>query len=111
MNTDFTRIAILRAAFFQLVCASQWMYSQDVLHSAAEHMHKAEVLIELLEAADCGSHGGFDRSNPLQGKSRFKLFDRFLTVLVKYNTARVVNNKDWTVSKIKARFDRMTKIC
>jgi hypothetical protein len=110
MNTDTTRITILKVAFIELVMGTHWLGDHDTVLNAAEHLFKAEALIEILEVQDCGSTGGFDKTNPLRRDSRFKLMARFLTVLHKYNTVAVVNNKDYTVAMLNARFDRMVNV-
>ena len=48
-------------------------------------LNEAEALIELLEENDCGQHGGYDPDNKFMCITGFKLFDRFLTVIRKYN--------------------------
>jgi hypothetical protein len=73
----------------------QWVIVDP--ESYAKYANKAESLIELLEVVDCGSVGGFDTNNPSvivlgdnycmpKNPTGFKLFDRFLMILNKYDT-------------------------
>lgn len=80
------RIIILNKIFSELQQITQWLPSS--IHSASEHHYKATSLIELLEAMDCGSHGGFDGSNPLIRDSGFELYDRFTTLVRKYKNEK-----------------------
>ena len=44
---------------------------------AFNYMHRAEALIELLEAHDCGSHGGFDPETGDPERGLYSLEERF----------------------------------
>ena len=78
------RLAMLNQIFMELLMAKQW-FDSDAVHYYSEHMRKAESLIEFIEVNDCGSIGGFDRDNEHLIITDNPIFDRFLTVLRKYN--------------------------
>lgn len=80
------RVLILNKIFSELQQITQWL--PCAIHSGSKYMHKAESLIELLEEMDCGSHGGFDRNNPIIRDSGFELYDRFTTLVRKYKNEK-----------------------
>lgn len=77
------RKRILQNIFEQFQYMTQDMDAPD---GYAASYNRALALIELLEVEDCGSVGGFDRSNPLKVVSGFEEYDRFLTLIRKEQT-------------------------
>lgn len=78
------RSVLLEWAYRHLCGMAQWaeMYSFERAH---EYQQKAEAIIEVLEVADCGSVGGFDRDNKLkQSDGNSKLWRRFKAVARKH---------------------------
>jgi len=59
---------------------------------ANKYMFQAESLIELLEKDDCGSIGGHDKNNPINSNYGFKLYDRFITLVNKYEDDYKIEN-------------------
>lgn len=80
-SRDF-RIVLLQAAFSDLQCALQSFSSISNYHG---YMMKADALVSILEVVDCGSVGGFDRENKCVHTTGISIYDRFLTVLRKYD--------------------------
>lgn len=95
------RIKILNNIFGHLQMVTQWAPSN--FENCSEYTFKAEALIELLEEEDCGSHGGFDKSNPNKHETGFDIFDRFLTLVRKYN------NENNLIPRCNFTLDKMTK--
>ncbi len=79
------------SCFQQVVQWDDWSY--DAKDNVVKYQCQAEVLIELLEADDCGSHGGFDKDSPVGRETSNRQFNRFLAVLRKYNTAQDLDEK------------------
>ena len=79
------RNKILQEIFGHFQQMTQWItISPD---SYSKYYNKALTLIELLEVEDCGSVGGFDKSNPVKwDESGFRTYDRFLALVRKENT-------------------------
>lgn len=93
------RLEILQQIFSSFQCAAQWITSHP--DNYARYMIKAETLIEILEVADCGSIGGYDKSNLFKTISGCKLYDRFLTVLRKeHNEEALKPECGFTVDKL-----------
>ena len=80
MNIE--RLNILNAIFSKFQSAGQYITTNP--SSYAEYISSAAALIQLLEVADCGSTGGFDKNNKRKSVTNFKVFDRFLTLVRKY---------------------------
>ncbi len=62
--------------------------SQDLsfgLENVSKYVHNAQSLIEYLEVHDCGYIGGHDRENPVIRETNFDLYNRFTTLVRKYN--------------------------
>jgi hypothetical protein len=79
------RITILQEIFSHFQQMTQWITTSPDNYS--EYFNKALGLIELLEVEDCGSVGGFDKSNPVKwNESKFHVYDRFLALIRKKNT-------------------------
>lgn len=76
---DVSRDILLKRIADHLVQVQQWaeIHSYDL---ANNYSLKSEALIELLEIADCGSIGGFDRDQP----RALNIFDRFDWLCKKY---------------------------
>jgi len=68
----------------EFVQVRQW--TSGFFSGAMVHEAKAVALIELLEEDDCGSTGGYDPNNPKEEITGYHEFDRFLTLLKKYDT-------------------------
>ncbi len=99
------RLVILNEVLDCFQQVIQWdKFSFETKDSVVEYQHKAQVLIELLEVDDCGSVGGYDRENPVKYETRNKLFNRFLTVIRKYNTVKDVEQKYITVKQCETYF-------
>lgn len=82
MARTLDRLTVLTAIFSNFQMATQWPDGGD------KYFHEATSLIELLEVVDCGSTGGFDKSNPHQRITGCDSFDRFLTLLRKEGDAK-----------------------
>lgn len=76
------RVKMLQRIFSLFQHAGQWIPWH--ISTAQESFNKAEGLIEYLEVVDCGSVGGFDLENPVKGRYHFKLYDRFIALMEKY---------------------------
>lgn len=76
-----TRIKLLNKAFGELQMATQWPLEALGVNSIT----MAESIVEVLEAEDCGSIGGYDPENRHVRETGFDVFDRFLTVVRKHN--------------------------
>lgn len=84
-STIISRKTMLTNAHDHLRMMEQWadMHSFDRVH---EYQQKAEAIIEVLEVADCGSVGGFDRENrPRQTDGNSELYRRFKAVARKHD--------------------------
>jgi len=104
-----TRVEILNIIFSNFQQVSQWIPNH--LENSCEYMRKAESLIELLEVKDCGSVGGFDRENPLKRESGMKLYDRFLTLLKKYDNEKDIEPRcNLDVQKLKEYFLELSEL-
>jgi hypothetical protein len=80
-----TRKKILQDIFNHFQQMTQWITTCP--NSYSKYFNQAVGLIELLEVEDCGSIGGFDKSNPVKwNESGFHEYDRFLALLRKENT-------------------------
>jgi len=91
------RETILKAIAGEFQQMMQWSGHSEWLHHVPFHRARAEALIELLEASDCGSHGGFDAGQP----RAVDLFDRWDWLVKKshpfpgnYEWSRCVTYKD-----------------
>lgn len=75
VNRVLLRNTILKDIEDHLSASKQWVTMQYYDH-ALEYRAKAVALIELLEADDCGSHGGFDEERnqprPRDPQERYK---------------------------------------
>lgn len=60
VNHNISRAKILRKIKDHLEMIDQWSEKGVAFEWAYQNLVQAEALIELLEADDCGSHGGFD---------------------------------------------------
>jgi len=82
------RLVILKAIFEEFVGIHQSLdgtygiLSIRQLTRAHEHSQRADVLMNLLEAHDCGSHGGFDKECAACGELIF--IERFIWLVHKY---------------------------
>lgn len=76
------RLFLLQTIFDTLQMATQWP-TCDEGSTTGHYLAKADALVELLEVSDCGSVGGFDRTNPNIRVTGCNVFDRFLTLLRK----------------------------
>jgi hypothetical protein len=116
-----TRLKILQEIFDCFQSMAQWITINP--GSYAKYHMKAESLIEFLEVEDCGSVGGFDKSNPHAVKNiwnvnsvfprvtGYELYDRFLFVLSKYeqqNNIKPVCN--FTAGSLGALFRKLSHI-
>ena len=79
------RLVVLQDIFEYFQGMTQWIPANP--DHMVDDAAKAEALIQLLEAFDCGSHGGYDIANPKVHTTNYDLYNRFLTVLRKHNTA------------------------
>jgi hypothetical protein len=103
------RIVILNAIFSNFQQITQWLPSN--IENAAEYMHKAEALIEILEVDDCGSVGGYDPHNPVEDESGFELYDRFLALVRKRNNiSEIQQDCGFDVEKLKKYFLKLSKL-
>jgi len=84
------RIQILNDIFGHFQQMTQWFPRHP--ESCSEYYYKAEALIEFLEESDCGSCGGYDKMNKYIDVTLFELYDRFLTLLRKYNNKKDVDD-------------------
>lgn len=75
------RVFILQRIFDELQMVTQSVTEEEL--GSTRYLSRAESLVELVEISDCGSVGGFDRSNPHQRITGCNVFDRFLTLLRK----------------------------
>ncbi len=88
-----TRIAILKAIAQELASIHSWTEPPSFpayASSAAESTHKAEAMMNLLEEADCGSHGGFDPECAQAGDLTFS--ERFIWLVMKYRQEDELEN-------------------
>ena len=76
------RLDMLNTIFEHFQQVTQSMASSP--ESEYKYYIKAEALIEFLEINDCGSFGGYDLLCPMQNVTGCSLFDRFLTLIRKY---------------------------
>lgn len=79
-----SRLTILKTIFEELCSlhtARSWV-EPNSCKRIAEHAVSAESLMCLLEAHDCGSHGGFDRECAQSGTLTF--IERFIWLVHKY---------------------------
>jgi len=104
------RQKILNCIFNQFQNSTQW-YPSNLAH-VNEKLVKAEALIELLEEADCGSIGGYDRKNPVRNETKFKLLDRFLALLRKYDDSEeeLDQSSGLDLYQIKKFYTTLTKL-
>ena len=79
----YMRIKVLQNIFDSFQQITQWLPNHP--GSAFEYHSKAEIMIDFLEVLDCGSVGGFDPEAPVIRITEYALYDRFLSVLKKYN--------------------------
>lgn len=79
------RSLVLDQIKLELTVAAQWKdrINTDCAGFYVRGLHKAEALIELLEIADCGSVGGFDKGQPRPRN----LLDRYEWLRNKHNSA------------------------
>jgi hypothetical protein len=76
-----------------------------------KHMNMAESLIEILEVDDCGQIGGHDGDNRYIRKTSISVFDRFLTVLNKYDNSRDIEPVcRFTVKKLTKYYIRRDRL-
>ena len=96
-------------------CFEQIMQDHEDVVDRAEHhgryAERAEELICLLEAFDCGSVGNFDRENPDRAGDA-RLWRRFCWLLAKYgNDLRTVHPRsDGWVEELDALYPRRPKL-
>jgi len=86
------RIKILNEIFDNFHQIMQWL--PDNIDTATEYMFKAEALIEMLEADDCGSVGGYDPKSPVIDETGFLLYDRFLALVRRHKNKSSIKNLD-----------------
>lgn len=82
----------------------QWSGKTCFCENVTEYYHKALALIELLEAEDCGSTGGYDSGQP----SAKNIFDRWDWLYRKYNNPEKYK-KYQSYEEIKEFFDNQYK--
>lgn len=82
------RIIILNNIFGYFQQIIQWLPNH--IDKASKYMYNTESLIALLEINDCGSVGGFDRTNKVLNESGFSLYNRFLALVRKYNNEKEI---------------------
>jgi hypothetical protein len=98
------RETILQDIFEHFQQITQWTPNHS--DSVFKYASKAESLIEILEGIDCGSYGGYDKSNPLPKKCKYHLYDRFLALLNKYNH-KVEPSCGFTIEKMCEYFNNI----
>jgi len=99
----------LQDIFEKLQQITQWLPGS--IDHALDNMYSAKALIEMLEADDCGSHGGFDPKNPLISDSGFDLYDRFTTVLRKYDNEKDIKKScNFDVQTLKGYFENISTL-
>ena len=79
------RITLLQKAFECLHHGLQFLHAPGTFEA---NLHKADSIIEILEVEDCGSIGGYDKENRNVTSTGHKIYDRFLTVLRKYDNEK-----------------------
>jgi hypothetical protein len=79
------RITLLQKAFQCLHHGLQFLHAPGTFEA---NLHKADAIIEILEVEDCGSIGGYDKENRNVTITGHKIYDRFLTVLRKYDNEK-----------------------
>ena len=104
------RLEILQEIFECFQQVTQWMPSVDTdadySSGVTKYLFKAEALIEILEANDCGSVGGFDANQKSRG-----LYERFLWLLDKYNKRSDVESScDFTPDDLYKYFTKVGKV-
>jgi len=81
------------------------------MHLADKYINRAELLIEELEVMDCGSIGGFDKEAAVIKTTGYKLYDRYLTLLYKYNKDEDIQPEcGWTIKTLSKYFKFLTKL-
>ncbi len=90
------RILLLNSIFRKFRLIKQWTPSDIVI--ASKYAIQAESIIEILEIDDCGSVGGFDKENPIKTISGYRLYDRFLALVAKYNNENDVRGEVFHIS-------------
>ena len=91
------RLVILKAIFQEFVGLHQSLdgtYGIMAIHQPArahEHAQRADVLMDLLEAHDCGSWGGFDKECTECGDLIF--IERFIWLVKKYRNETDLGDK------------------
>ncbi len=91
MNTK-DRIEILNKIFEAFQHSTQNRHNTDYVFYY-EYI-EADAYIKLLEKEDCGQIYGHDDSNPFINITGSRLYDRFLTVIRKYNNEKDIK-KVW----------------
>jgi len=84
-KSAYFRLIMLQKAFNCLHHGLQFLHTPATFEA---DLHKADAIIEILEVEDCGSIGGYDRQNPNILITGHKIYDRFLTVLRKYDNEK-----------------------
>jgi hypothetical protein len=107
-STAISRIEVLNDCFECLHQVLQWGIRSS--NFTNEYWYKADALIQLLEVHDCGSVGGYDRSNPVKDITPYKLYNRFLAVVAKYNDEPNIKPVcDFTLDDITYSFTKLTE--
>jgi hypothetical protein len=108
-SQEISRVRVLNNIYNQFQNSTQW-YPSNLAH-VNEKLVKAEALIELLEEADCGSIGGYDRKNPVRNETKFKLLDRFLALIRKYDDEENLDESSGLdLYQIKKFYTTLTKL-
>lgn len=90
------RVLLLNSIFSKFRLIRQWTPSDIVI--ASKYAIQAESIIEILEIDDCGSVGGFDKESPVKIISGYRLYDRFLALVSKYNNENDVRGEVFHIS-------------
>jgi hypothetical protein len=109
LNFMEQRIDLLNEIFLNLQGIANWL--PDNIETACRYMHKAEALIEVLEVKDCGFIGGFDEKSPLIKHSDFKLYDRFLALVNRYDSkSRIKKHSQFDVDNLCEYFKKLSEL-
>lgn len=105
------RNKILKNIAQDLTQAVQWIATSP--ENYVKYLTRAEAFIEFLEIEDCGSVGGFDKTNPLQRMTNHKIVDRFLTLLHKRGVSSTEffrHYEDWEHARYKNMIQLFTQL-
>ena len=101
-----TRLHLLQDIFDAFQNGIQWVYNDPSLYS--ERLQQAKGFIESVEAADCGSIGGFDAANGMRHDTFYSLYERFQFLCKKHKqTDQIAESCGFTVETLGELFEQL----